>query len=386
MFAAFSPSCRTISYIRCYDNLRKSIYISSAQLGTIGAADVAFEQVDDGDVAAPTVSSLVVMPAEVNTSVFQQQVTFYLGVADDSLGVSYCNVYFRQPTTNRATSVRVGTLVNGTNTNGTMSGVYTLAANSPAGKYTVYQVYCRDQRGRSVTLTSAALGAIGASNAGFSQVAQPDNAGPIIKAVSVSPVYVNTAAAPALINVMVNFTDASGFSRCTVYFYEPGTTINRLGVNVYGNSGLAAGTLMSGSAVGSASLPQHSLGGLWRFSSMTCYDIYSKTTRLSLAQIQPISNVGFNQTSPGDAKGPEVSGVTVSPVVLNTSASSQIVTVTVNASDDASGVQYCQVYWRGPSGASSYSMTARQLVSGVSTDGVFSGTFTLAKGTVKGKW
>ena len=101
-----------------------------------------------------------------------------------------------------------------------------------------------------------------------------------------------------------------------------------------------AGTALSGVWQAVKAVPRYAAAGNWQLSSVIVHDLagnlgFLNSTQLQAAGINPILAVS---SSPSDTSLPALNGLSFSPPLFNTSAGPQTVTITMNASDNLSGV------------------------------------------------
>ena len=192
-------------------------------------------------------------------------------------------------------------------------------------------------------------------------------------------------------NVVVNIhavDNDKGVNQITVRFRSPSG--NQF-VNAFINSQQRiSGDDKDGVYSAAATFPRYCKAGTWSVSEIEASDEANNYKTLNTTEI---SAFGFSTelqviSNNEDTTAPDISNLIFSSSSIDTTNSSQNVTVTVRATDAFSGVRSVNVYFFLPSddylvGAE---LTNRQLVSGDDKDGVYTGTVTFAQGTDAGMW
>jgi hypothetical protein len=152
---------------------------------------------------------------------------------------------------------------------------------------------------------------------------------------------------------------------------------------------LVAGDPLDGTFVGTVSFPQLSENGTWTVAGVSFHDLVGNFTTLDPAALQAR---GFPteltvSSDLADVTGPMVTGIDISPPVVDVSDGPQDITVTLEVTDDLSGATFTPsgvffffpLEFLSPSGAQRrfiYSFHFTQ-VSGGTLNGAWEGTFTM---------
>ena len=222
--------------------------------------------------------------------------------------------------------------------------------------------------------------------------AQTDTMPPVLTGVSIDPNPIDVTNGAQTLTVTTTATDdLSGTQNVFVALQSPTT-----GQYLYGYSSMVGGTNLDGVWQAYITIPQFSEAGDWTIQYIQLTDNATNNQYLYTSDLQ---NLGFQTTftviSQQDVTGPQLTSLSFSPSAVNTSAADRIVTVTLGASDDLSGVDfncyyYCYyaVYLNSPSGKQyqglvDYSVTN---VSGTPLNGVWTGQITMPRYSEPGTW
>jgi len=183
--------------------------------------------------------------------------------------------------------------------------------------------------------------------------------------------------------------DISGIGYLEITFKAPSGTAVVKATNT-GPTGLVSGTLNNGTFQSQLTFPRYSAQGQWKVSGIIVRDQAGNTTNLDAGTLnQPELQPEVSQTGVGDVTAPTVHSVSASPSTINTSVSSQIITLTMDAQDDVSGISTYQVTLRPPSGNAavrSYGVADVARISGTINDGTFQSEASFPRYSAQGRW
>ena len=321
------------------------------------------------DTTPPTLTALSFSATSVNVSATAQNLTVNATITDDKSGVNYGYVVFTSPSGQTAGYPQSGffTIMSGNN----LAGAYQTTVAFPQfvepGVWTV-SVYLRDNAGNSITLQSATLVSLGFPGTLTVVDSTPDTTPPTLLGASFSPSTVNTSAGPQTITVSLQVADSqsgavfSNSSSCgtNVSLSRAGTSATESLLLLGSNFTRVSGTAQNGVWQATLIMPQYS-GGNWALSQVCLSDavtnrVYLTSTQLTAMGINPVLT---DSSTPADVTPAKLTGLSFAPSVVDTSASSQNVTITLSASDDISGVYfglfnnyyiYADVGFQSPSG------------------------------------
>jgi hypothetical protein len=111
--------------------------------------------------------------------------------------------------------------------------------------------------------------------------------------------------------------------------------------------------------------------------------LYWKQDGSDSTYVTGLGDTHIEQTGMGDESSPDIDQISVNKSSVNTSSSSQVVTISAHVTDDLSGVDnfYCTLWQSGGSTSPS-----GKLISGTLLDGIWSCDYVLPRGSAKGKW
>jgi hypothetical protein len=356
----------TWSYMYCSDVAGRQQYFSPSTLAQLARTTTAFTQSGLADNLVPVVRAFSFSPLVIDTASSSATVRFVFAVSDDVSGPQSCSASIRFP--DQQTSTYSFSTFTGLNsTFGDMSGTITLSIGSPRGFYNITQVWCTDFTGKSLTFSGAQLPAL-SSTLAFEQISAGDGAPPVISWVRFSPLAVNTEAAPATITASINVSDDfSGVQGCYASITSPTSRTSR----ACSTNTFTRGQTANFVATCQFSLPIFAEQGNWTLNTAYCWDYFNRYTYVysNDQSMNPQSQIRVQQVGIGDSQPPNVTAVSVSPTSVDTSTGQRLMTVTLTASDDLSGISYCILYFMNPLGSnqmgcSTNSFSARQFMSG----------------------
>ena len=326
------------------------------------------------DTTPPKVAGLTVSPATVNTSSGSQTVTVDVHATDDLSGVA--GVVVSLSNGSRYLSSTAHLLAGGERLDGTWEASVTLPQFAAAGRYSL-SVGVVDNVGNHHTYSSAELEELGFP-ASVREEGEGDTTPPTILGVSANPDSVSTCGSSATTQVLVHESDASGVSGVTVYLSGPG------GQQLSAAASLSEGaSAKNGTWAAGITLPAYAQQGEWKIAILSS-DSAGNSAYTSAAQL---AGAGYTsavqQSCAGDTTPPAITSVALNPESVDTSTGSREVTVTVQATDDLSGVAAIEATLG--SGGQSHSAAA-SLTSGSNRDGTWTATIDLPRWSRQGTW
>ena len=371
---------------------------------TAAGFPIGFTQTGPGDSAAPTLVSFAINPATVDTSESAQTVTVTARIKDDVSGFTSTGFSISPPSGNSSKSLYVyldaSRRTSGTAQDGTYTVPLTLPRYSEQGTWrlggTGYSFSLSDAAGNSRTFTLGDLTTAGFSTS-FSQTAPGDAAPPVLAGLSLSTNTVDTSASSQTVTVQAHITDdVAGLSASTccmtshVTLQSPSNNSMRNLTVTFDASTRISGTATDGVYEAPLTLPRYSAQGAWKISSGYLYDAANNYRSLSSADFAAFSTT-VQQTGVGDITPPVLTIESVTPAQVDTSTSSQTVTVRTHVTDDLSGVGANggpSINFKSPA-LSQYTSTpveASRLVSGNAWDGVYDIAVTVPRFAELGTW
>jgi uncharacterized repeat protein (TIGR01451 family) len=219
-----------------------------------------------------------------------------------------------------------------------------------------------------------------------------DTTPPEVESFDFEPKTINTSESPSNITFAAHLTDdlsgigPSSFAR----FLSPSG--NQSAKVVFNN--LISGDGTDGTYENMMNLPQYSEEGIWELEVLSLSDNVSNQRNLSGDDMAARGFPTKFQIDSGgvqDVEPPRVESFDFEPKTINTSESSQVVTFTINLTDDLSGVGEDSLYvqFRSPSGEQVVEVLthpSESLVGGNGTKGVYQFTVTLPQYSEGGTW
>ncbi|HEV2981553.1 MAG TPA: hypothetical protein VGX51_08990, partial [Solirubrobacteraceae bacterium] len=224
-------------------------------------------------------------------------------------------------------------------------------------------------------VVAAAFGAGSAS----ASAAEP----PVLASLSISPSTINTSASSQSVKVSAEITSASGFAFGSVQFasHNGNEVTERVAFSK------VSGTANKGVWEAVVPFKQYISPGTWRITTLNMTDKEGDTVRLSSSQLL---GKGFPASvsveSIEDNEPPALAALSISPTTINTTASSQTVTVTAHITDNLSGVAAASIVFRSPGGEQTTEKATFAKVSGSATNGVYEAKVTFKRYIEPGQW
>src|SRR3954447_16685912 len=346
------------------------------------------------DTTAPALAEFSLSPTTIDTSASSQTVTVTARITDAGAGVGWSagSLSFRGPS-NQYASVFLSQSqrISGTANDGVYRYQLTMPQYSAQGPWTVDMFSLSDAVGNRREISVADL-----TNAGypssFNQTgANADTTAPALAEFSLSPTTIDTSASSQTVTVTARITDAGagvGWSAGSLSFRGPS---NQYASVFLSQSQRISGTANDGVYRYQLTMPQYSAQGPWTVDMFSLSDAVGNRREISVADL---TNAGypssFNQTGANaDTTAPALAEFSLSPTTIDTSASSQTVTVTARITDAGAGVGWSagSLSFRGPSNQyASVFLSQSQRISGTANDGVYRYQLTMPQYSAQGPW
>jgi hypothetical protein len=230
-------------------------------------------------------------------------------------------------------------------------------------------------RGRSMLAVGLLAGVAALALLPGKARADADTTPPAVQSIAVSPSSVDVTSGAQSVTVTATITDDSAVYWGYVTWTSPSGTYS---TTAYLSA--AGGATWSGTA----NVQRYVQPGDWDISSLVVYDTAGNVLSLNAGGVAAAGlGAPISVTSVEDALPPQLNSVTLSPATVDITNSSPSVTVDVDVSDDASGVQWLQGAWQSPSGNRTQYVNFSRSAPG-SDDWV--GTLSLPRWTETGDW
>jgi hypothetical protein len=296
-------------------------------------------QVDD--TTPPSLVALSFSAGSVDVSSAAQNLTVNATITDDLSGLNAGYIEFTSHSGQYAYAYF--NRISGTNLGGGYQATVVFPQFAEPGVWTAF-VDLWDNDGNSISLQSTTLVSDGFSGTVIVVDSVPDTTPPTLVSASFSPSTIDTSAGPQKVTVSLHIVDSQ--SGVSFYYTTGGFVLVSRGSDgfselTYSNFSLTSGTAQDGVWQATLTMPQYS-GGNWMLSDVRLYDtatngITLTSTQLTAMGVDPIL---ADTSVPADSTPPKLTALSFTRSAVNTSASSQNVTITLSASDDISGVYF----------------------------------------------
>jgi len=354
-----------------------------------GWAAAADDQISD--VIPPELVDLAIDPAIVDIESGDASTTVTLSITDDLSGARYYqSVRFHSPS-GAQYHYTSGYLVSGTELDGEWEVNFTFPEHSELGIWTI-SVRLEDEVGNYSWIDSETLDALGFPTE-VEVVSVPDTDPPVLTQLSIDSSSIDTSEADQSLIITVAAADnPSGVDYMFIYMRNPSGTVMPY---VYvSERGLIGGTTLDGTWQTTFTIPQYSESGIWTVSRIYLRDNAANWRYIYESDLQSMGlNVQVAVTSDQqDTSPPEILDLNITPIFINTARSSAEVTVSLELTDDLSGVDsrtwpYYHVLLRSPSGGQRrYSQLDLAPVAGTPMNGTWQAHLFFPQYSEDGTW
>jgi hypothetical protein len=360
-----------------------------ALLFWVGVATPAVEA-QTSDTTPPTLAAFALTPAAIDVTLAPQTVTVTLRVTDDLSGVpqTCCPVQlsFRSPS-GQQNQQTVAMRQSGTSLDSVWTAEITFPQFVADGLWEVGHVYLVDAVGNTSYMSSPDLLARGFPIT-LSVTSIPDTTPPQLQALSFAPASVDTSLADQSIAAVLRVTDALAGIRsdcCPVQLRLASPTGKQF------TDGVAFLDPVSSNWETVITFPRYSEPGAWTVAYVFLTDVIGNMVFL---QASDLGAAGFPSqiqvaSSPSDTSVPQLTSLTLSHALIDTSASDQTVDVVLGVTDDLAGLRpdCCpvQVMFRSASGGQ-VQWAVATLDTGTTLNGVWRGLVTFPRFSESGTW
>jgi hypothetical protein len=284
-------------------------------------------------------------------------------------------------------SISPGDLVSGGPRDATYKTMVTFPAHLSPGFYPI-AVGLYDAAGATSTYHTNVLTSFGFPT-GVQQVGnRPDNTGPNLTGLTISPSTIDTSAGPVNLDVTVTaHDDLSGFEGAGFVDFHSVDSAGGDATGASSGAGSATDTFTF-----SVYVPQYSRSGQWAIDRLVLRDVDENTTTYTAADIAALGlPTTFTNSGQQDVTGPQLVDFSFAPGHVNTSAGPQTVTFTAHIVDNQSGFSYSDIAFVEPMPSNGLPpdmirATPPTLVSGTPQDGLYQTTAILPAGATTGTW
>ncbi len=295
------------------------------------------------DTSPPTLVAWDFTPKAIDTTLAPATVTATLTATDDLSGVNFVNVVFQSPSGYQLQTGYANCTPGGTTCTASMN--ITFPQFGEAGIWTALYVQTTDTVGNSHRDYAADLDAKGFPTQ-LEVTSNQDVSPPTLTAWDFTPKAIDTTLAPATVTATLIATDdLSGINFVNVVFQSSSGYQLRTG---YANC-TPGGTTCTASM--NITFPQFGEAGIWTALYVQTTDAVGNSHRDYAADLDA---KGFptqlEVTSNQDVSPPTLTACDFTPKAIDTTLAPAIVTATLTATDDLSGVNFVNVVFRSPSG------------------------------------
>ena len=315
------------------------------------------------DETAPQVTAFNLTPDTVDTGSAEATLTLTLTLTDDNAGVCIagdCEDYYSSETQFRLLPTNGTqwidfysfTRISGDDLNGTYAATATLPQYSMNGIWSAYSLLLVDKLGNNTSLYKEDLEALFGD--GVTDVQNTatvyDDAQPEITAFQLSPQTINTDEADVEVTLAMTLTDEyAGVcipGDCNDYI----SSATQLRLKAPSGSQMidfadftrTAGNDLNGTYESTATFPRGSMGGTWTADYLFVNDKIGNNEFLSVVDIEALFGDGatdiVNTGILNDEEQPNITAFEITPTEINTSETSQTLTLRVTLTDNQSGV------------------------------------------------
>jgi hypothetical protein len=272
-----------------------------------------------------------------------------------------------------------------------------ISQTTEAGSYTVTQVKLTDTNGNERVLGPSELTDKGFEST-FLVFEGPDETGPELTGLSISPTSVNTSSEPASIGVSMQTTDdLSGVAHAAAYVEFPNRSAPGTPGGIEPSPRLISGTVVDGTWKDEFLLPSGAAPGVYHISEVALTDQAHNETRYERDELETMGfPLSFTQEGPGDTTPPEILDWWMEPEELHAATAEGTIKFFVHVLDDLTGIgdwaesPYPNV-WVGfewPGSPSGTEMTGHAPVrqSGTAPDGIWRLEWTIPSNAPTGEY
>jgi hypothetical protein len=369
-----------------------SVHMVARTLGVVAvlACAVAPASAQISDTSPPHLVTLNFAPNAVDVTGGSQSVTVTATVTDDLSGTCCVWVQFVSPSGQQRQPLNFLFLSRsaGTALDGVYQGTFQMPRFSESGTWKVSSLQFQDNAGNFSNLTTNNLVSLGLPT-DLVVTSTPDSQGPTVSNIAVAPAIIDTSAAPQTITFQASVVeDVAGVDPFRTFLLVLSPSGQQFWFATL--STLVSGDALNGVWGGSITFPQYSEAGNWVISSVQMTDLAANQSFLNTAALQASGlTAGFTVvSSPTDTTLPQLTGLTLAPVVFDTSAASRDVAITMTATDNLAGVDQLCASFRSPSGGQNRFTCAfpHQLIAGTALNGTWQTTVFFPQFSEGGTW
>jgi hypothetical protein len=221
----------------------------------------------------------------------------------------------------------------------TIEGTIAVPESTPTGNYRVDTVTIADAAGVSVTLDSGDLAKAGFERLDFEVYDGPDEEGPQLTGLTISPESIDTSVGPGVVKLSVGATDPLSGVAGAWATVKPPETGPASWQGIGKGARFDAGTIHDGVWAEPFPLAQYAIPGAYL---VTWVELEDRAGNRSSFDREALEGLGFptefTETGPGDTTPPEVTDFWLEPTTLRTSQGNDTISFFLHLKDDLSGL------------------------------------------------
>jgi hypothetical protein len=358
-----------------------------AVLSTMLVLLLALGAADTGAASAaeppPALGSFSISPASVNITSSAGNVTVSAEITS-AVGVSSASVGFESPHLNQSTGQVSLSKISGTANKGIWEASVPIKQYSNTGTWHVTSVNLADTEGNQARISGTQLHEKTFPSTVVVEGTE-DNEVPVVTALSFTPKIIDTSSAPATVTVKATITDnLSGLASASIGFRSPD------GRFTTGHTTLikTSGTATNGTYEGVVNFPRYVERGIWNVSTFNLVDNVGNESVLvpGHLEVKGFPGAVVVEGAVEDAEPPSVTGLTITPSSVNTTAAPQTVTVKGTLTDNLSGVASATIQFQSPNGKQFTSKVALSKASGTELSGTWEASVPFERFIQSGTW
>jgi len=212
-----------------------------------------------------------------------------------------------------------------------------------------------------------------------------DTEPPEVTTVNLAPASIDVTSGSATVTLTATITDnLSGFDYGYFYIYSDSNLQYKY---IYiSQAQRISGTDLDGQYEVTIDFLQFSEAGDWRLRNASFYDITTNRQDYNETELNALGTTTVSVTSNEDITSPVITGITVSPLTIDTSTADASITLTTSVTDDLAGFDYGYFYFYSASNNQYKIAYVSNRISGDAFNGVYQETVTFPQYSEAGDW
>ena len=347
------------------------------------------------DTAPPTLASMNLEPASVDTTSGSRSITVTARLLDDLAGMGDGQLSFEarftSPSGDQFVDAAFYERWQGSAQDSWYRGTMVVPQFAEQGTWAISSLAISDQVGNRRTYSRQEIDTLGFPSS-FLQTGAGDTTAPNLVAFAVSPASVDTSLAARTITVTARMVDdlagtIDGRLAFEARFRSPSGN-QFIDMPFYSRS---TGSANDSSYQGTMTIARFAESGTWTIQYLRISDRLSNSRSYSASDLVALGfPSSFVQNGAGDVGAPSLAAFAMSPTNINASLGSQPITVSARVVDDlagtTSGLLALEVRFRSPSGNQFVDKAFYERTGGTSVDSTYLGTMTVSQYAESGTW